>query len=84
MAIIPIRSIRMAITLPGMKEETVSAVNGDNVYLTLDAGIQEQLEDSMNQTFKTSHGADRVWGAVMEISTGKIVAWGQSPSFQSK
>ncbi len=68
-------------TLPGMKEETISAVNGDNVYLTLDAGIQEQLEDSMNQTFKTFTDTDRAWGAVMEISTGKIVAWGQSPSF---
>ena len=32
--------------LPGMKEEKVSAVNGDNVYLTLDSGIQSTLEQS--------------------------------------
>lgn len=67
--------------LPGMKGETVSAVNGNNVYLTLDASIQQQLEDSMKQTFTTFPSTDRAWGAVMEISTGKIVAWGQSPSF---
>jgi penicillin-binding protein 2B len=67
--------------LPGMKGEHVSAVNGDNVYLTLDAGIQEQLEDSMQQTLKTFPTATNVWGAVMEVNTGKIVAWGQTPSF---
>lgn len=68
-------------TLPGMKEEIVSAVNGDNVYLTIDAGIQQQLENSMAQTFEIFPGTDRAWGAVMEIDTGKVVAWGQSPSF---
>lgn len=67
--------------LPGMKGESVSAVNGDNVYLTLDAGIQEQLEDSMKQTLKTFPDTSRAWGAVMEVSSGKIIAWGQTPSF---
>ena len=70
-------------TLPGMKEEDVSAVNGDNVYLTIDAGIQSQLEDSMAATMKTFPDATRVWGAAMEINTGKIIAWGQNPSFNS-
>jgi penicillin-binding protein 2B len=66
--------------LPGMKEITVSPRNGDNVYLTLDSGIQETLEDSFritNSTFDTQ----RVWGGAMEIDTGKIIAWGQTPSF---
>ena len=66
--------------LPGMKEEVVSAVNGSNVYLTLDQQIQESLEES----FKLSDeifGIYRAWGSVMEIRSGKILAWGQSPSF---
>ncbi len=66
--------------LPGMKETTVSAINGDNVYLTLDGPIQETLEDSFrltNSTFDTQ----RVWGGAMEIATGKVIAWGQTPSF---
>ena len=66
--------------LPGMKETVVSARNGDNVYMTLDPGIQETLEESFritNSTFDTQ----RVWGGAMEIATGKVIAWGQTPSF---
>ncbi len=66
--------------LPGMREEVVSAVNGYNVYLTLDQQIQETLEESFRMT-NDIFDAYRVWGSVMEISTGKILAWGQSPSF---
>ena len=66
--------------LPGMKEEVVSAVNGDDVYLTLDTSIQQTLEQSMRMT-QSQFGADNVWGGVMEIKTGKILAWGQSNSF---
>ncbi len=66
--------------LPGMKEETVSAVNGNNVYLTLDAGIQSTLEQSF-QTTKETFNASRAWGGAMEISTGKVIAWGQTPSY---
>ena len=66
--------------LPGMKDEVVSAVNGDDVYLTLDTSIQQTLEQSMSMT-QSQFGADNVWGGVMEIKTGKILAWGQSNSF---
>lgn len=66
--------------LPGMKEETVSAVNGYDVYTTIDSVIQQALEESFEMT-NDQFGAERVWGSVMEISTGKILAWGQSPSF---
>ena len=66
--------------LPGMKEEYQSTTNGYDITLTIDQEIQEALEESFqitNQQFK----ALRSWGAVMEIKTGKILAWGQSPSF---
>lgn len=66
--------------LPGMKETVQEATNGYNVYLTLDSTIQDALETSMKKTIET-RGATRVWGSVMEIDTGKILAWGQSPSF---
>ncbi len=66
--------------LPGMKEETVSAVNGYDVYTTLDSVIQQALEESFEMT-NDEFNASRVWGSVMEINTGKILAWGQSPSF---
>lgn len=66
--------------LPGMREDVVEAVNGNNVYLTLDKELQESLE----QTFELTNerfDADRIWASVMEIKTGKILAWGQYPSF---
>lgn len=66
--------------LPGMKEEITSARNGNNVYLTLDQNIQAALESSFAITRDRFH-PDRTWGAVMEINTGRILAWGQSPSF---
>lgn len=66
--------------LPGMKSEETPASHGSDVYLTLDQGIQETLETSFNATFE-QFNADRVWGAVMEVDTGKILAWGQGPGF---
>lgn len=66
--------------LPGMKEDAQSAVNGANVTLTLDSEIQNALEESFRMTVE-KFNPSRVWGAVMEVDTGKILAWGQSPSF---
>ena len=66
--------------LPGMKEEVVSSVNGNNVYLTLDSGIQSTLEQSFEIT-KETFNASRAWGGAMEIKTGKVIAWGQTPSY---
>ncbi len=66
--------------LPGMKSEETAAVNGNDVVLTIDQGIQETLESSFDQTMELFE-ADKVWGAVMEVDTGKILAWGQSPGF---
>ena len=66
--------------LPGMYEETLNAVNGYDVYLTLDVSIQEALNSALNTTMEAKN-ASRAWGAVVEIKTGKILAWGQTPSF---
>lgn len=66
--------------LPGMREETQAAVNGCDVYTTLDQDIQEALEEAFQMTEERFHSR-RIWGAVMEIATGKILAWGQYPSF---
>lgn len=66
--------------LPGMKSEVEEAINGNDVILTLDQSLQETLETAFEMTeeiFET----DRVWGSIMEIDTGKILAWGQTPGF---
>ncbi|MBQ6334338.1 MAG: penicillin-binding protein [Erysipelotrichaceae bacterium] len=66
--------------LPGMYEETQNAINGYDVYLTLDVAIQEALNTALNTTMEAKN-ASRAWGAVVEIKTGKILAWGQTPSY---
>lgn len=60
--------------------EEEAAVNGDDVVLTLDKGIQETLELSFEQTQETLN-SELVWGVVIEVETGNVLAWGHSPSF---
>ena len=66
--------------LPGMKSEVVEAVNGNDVILTLDQALQETLESAFEMTAEL-FDTERIWGSIMEIDTGKILAWGQSPGF---
>ncbi len=66
--------------LPGMYDETVNAINGYDLYLTLDVSIQEALNTALTTTMEAKN-ASRAWGAVVEVKTGKILAWGQTPSF---
>lgn len=66
--------------LPGMTEEIKEPQDGYDVYLTLDNVIQEALETALEKTME-ERNASRAWGAVVEIDSGKILAWGQSPSY---
>lgn len=66
--------------LPGMKEEVEPALNGYDVYLTLDRGIQAELQNSLDQVLK-EYQAQAAWGAAVNIKNGKILAWGQAPNF---
>lgn len=67
-------------TLPGMYSQTIDAVDGYDVYVTIDTSIQTALEDCLNR-LKTEKLASKSWGAVVEVSSGKILAYGQNPSF---
>ena len=71
---------RYGYSLPGYPEEIVNPQDGYNLKLTLDRSIQEQLESSFLMT-QERFNASEVWGAVMEVKTGKILAVGQFPSF---
>lgn len=66
--------------LTGMYEETTAAINGYDVYTTIDSSIQQALETCFEDVTEKNN-ASKAWGAVVEISTGKIKAWGQTPSF---
>ncbi len=66
--------------LPGSKVIETPAVDGYDVTLTLDKGIQEALEAAMVSTSET-FVTGKIWGAVMEVDTGKVLAWGQNPGY---
>ncbi|MBQ6478315.1 MAG: penicillin-binding protein [Erysipelotrichaceae bacterium] len=66
--------------LPGMYDETIPAIDGFDIYLTIDLSIQEALTTALDTTIEYKN-ASRAWAAVVEIDTGKILAWGQYPSY---
>ncbi len=55
-------------------------VDGADLRLTLDAGLQHLLEAAMWSTFEKNH-AEGVTGLVMDVHTGAIVAMASFPSF---
>lgn len=66
--------------LPGSKQTIKNAVNGNSVILTLDRTLQDQLELTMAET-ETSYKATQLWGTIVEIKTGKILAFAQNQNF---
>lgn len=64
--------------LEGMYEETIEAQNGYDVYTTIDPSIQDALVSSFDEL---AEGAGNAWGSVVEIQSGKILAWAQKPTF---
>lgn len=66
--------------LPNTASSLSEAVDGSDIYLTLNKTIQMQLEDSLKESMSQAE-TDKAWGMVMEIETGKIIAIGQNPTF---
>lgn len=66
--------------LPGMKKEVKPASNGKSIYLTLDKSVQEAINIAIDEAIEVYKPID-VWGAVAEIKTGRILGWGQYPSY---
>ena len=54
--------------------------NGNDLYLTIDSGLQRNLDYLMSNAYSES-GAEVVTAGVMEIKTGKILAMSTYPSF---
>ena len=66
--------------LPGTRRVEKQAVNGNDVYLTLDSNVQATLESSLAYTME-NEDAQSAWAIVMEVETGKILGWGSYPTF---
>ncbi|MDR1794995.1 MAG: penicillin-binding protein [Erysipelotrichaceae bacterium] len=66
--------------LPGLADTIVSPTNGADLYLTLNKEIQEALDQSFAMSME-KFNTTQVWGIVMEVDTGKILAIGSYPTF---
>ncbi len=66
--------------LPGSKQTIKAAKNGNSVVLTIDRTLQNQLELTMKDT-ELLLNATQTWGAIIEVKTGKILAFGQNHNF---
>ena len=65
------------------KQVTKKAVNGDNIYTTLDSQTQHFLENKVNKVYKSSN-ANSMTAVVMEAKTGKIIAATQRPTLHAE
>lgn len=68
------------IKLPGTQVVEESAVNGYDIYLTLDSNIQSYLENGLNQVME-SFECQQAWGVIMEVKTGRILGYAAYPTF---
>ena len=67
-------------SLPGTEKIEKNAVNGNDVYLTINKEVQSALESALQSTLD-ENSATLAWGVVMEVKTGKILAYGGYPTF---
>lgn len=66
--------------LPKTSYEIYPATNGENIYLTIDKGIQESLELALANVCKSVNSKE-AWGGVIEVESGKVLGWAQYPTF---
>jgi cell division protein FtsI/penicillin-binding protein 2 len=68
--------------IAGSVNELDAAVNGADVSLTIDAGLQHLLEEQMADNFAKNR-AKSVTGIVMDVQTGAILALASVPTFDA-
>lgn len=66
--------------IPGTDTVIEQPVNGYDVTLTLDATLQNTVEEQMQKTMDDNN-ASKAWCLVMEVETGRILAWASYPTY---
>lgn len=66
--------------IPDTPEEKVEAVDGKDIYLTIDSGIQRFLETAVKKEVE-DWNSEWIIMAVMDAKTGEILGSATSPSF---
>ncbi len=71
---------RLGYKIPDTAETTVKALDGSNIYLTIDASIQRFTETEINK-IENDYSPEFAILTVMDAKTGDILASSSSPSF---
>ncbi|HFC9131045.1 TPA: penicillin-binding transpeptidase domain-containing protein [Enterococcus faecium] len=66
--------------LPGTVAEEEKAVDGQDIYTTLDSRLQSYLETLMDQV-NEEYQSEELTAVLMKAKTGEILAMGQRPTF---
>ncbi|MBQ7320522.1 MAG: PASTA domain-containing protein [Clostridia bacterium] len=67
--------------MPYRYSSFIEAIDGDDVYSTIDAAVQAILEEQLNATRIESGAKNRVCGIVMDVETSEVLAMATSPGF---
>ena len=67
--------------MPYRYSSYIEAIDGNDVYMTMDATIQAILEEQLEATRIESGAKNRVCGIVMDVETSEILAMATSPGF---
>lgn len=67
--------------MPYRYSSYIEAIDGNDVYMTMDATIQAILEEQLEATRIESGAKNRVCGIVMDVKTSEILAMATSPGF---
>ena len=68
------------IMIPGTDVEILEDYHGNDIYLTINKDIQILLEKTLEDATQQIK-PDKIWAALMEVKTGKILAMSSKPSF---
>lgn len=66
--------------IPGSEQAIEYAQNGNDVYLTIDKDVQSALESALQSSI-TVNGAEQAWSVIMEVETGRILAYAGYPTY---
>lgn len=68
-------------TMGSEYEERYDAVDGGDVYMTIDSVLQHYLEKNLETAVAQYHAANRATGIMMDPNTGAILAMATTPGF---
>ncbi len=68
-------------TLEQSYETEQFPVEGNSLWLTIDANIQHYLENALNYAVQEHHVAARAVGIVLDVNTGAVLAMSTTPAY---